>query len=180
MGELIGWLMQDDQEDLYGLAFALALNAVFLTLIALLLWPLDRSAMTLTLAKGYVVFWVIVSVTALALFSAHKLLRVDLYARADAHMISNLLVGGLMQAGWSAFAALAVRNPAAAAPVWAALLLYAVGLLSCFVAFNVVSGFYTGQIYRIINLPLALISFVVFGAWPALGRLTYGRFFELF
>lgn len=172
--------MRDEQEDLYGLVFALALNAVFLALVALLLWPLGRSALTLTLAKGYVLFWVVVSVTAIALFSAHKLFRVELCARADAHMISNLLVGGLMQAGWSAFAALVVRNSAAAAPVWAAVILYAVGVLSCFVAFNVVSGFYTGQIYRIINLPLALICFVVFGVWPALGRLTYGRFFELF
>jgi len=180
MGEFTRWLTHDDQNDLYGLVFALALNVVFLALIALLLWPLDRAAMNFPLAKGYLLFWVIVTVTALALFSAHKILRVDMYSHADAHMISNLLVGGVAQAGWSAFAALVVHNFAAAAPVWVVLILYLVGGLSCFVAYNIVSSFYQGQIYRIINLLLALVSYIIFSIWPTIGRLTYGRFFDLF
>ncbi len=180
MGELIGWLMRDEQKDLYGVVFAFALNVVCLLLIALLLWPLDRRAVTFSLAKGYVLFWVIVSVTALALFSVHKIFRVDLYTHADAHLLSNLAVGALMQAGWSAFAALVVHGSAAAAPVWVALILYPVGILSCFVAFNIVSAFYAGQIYRMINLLLAVVSFIVFSVWPTLARLTYGRFFDLF
>ena len=180
MGELIKWLMHDEQKDLYEIVFALVLNVVLLALIALLLWPLGRAVMTFSLAKGYLLFWVVVSVTALALFSVHKLLRVDMYSHADAHMISNLVVGGLMQAGWSAFAALVVHNFAAGAPVWVVLILYLVGTLSCFVAFNIVSAFYQGQIYRIINLLLALVSFIMFSIWPPLGRLTYGRFFDLF
>lgn len=182
MGELIRWLMDEDQKTLYGIVFAIVLNIVFLALLALLLWPLDSATMAFRLAKGYVLFWIIVSVTALALSYVHKIFRVNIYDHADAYVNSNLAVSCFLQVGWSAFAALVVDSLVAVAgtPLWLVLIFYLAGILSCFVAFNIVSAFYHGQIYRIISLPLAFVSFIIFSVWPASGRLTYGRFFNLF
>jgi hypothetical protein len=59
-------------------------------------------------------------------------------------------------------------------------ILYLVGVLSCLIAFFAVSSFYQGHVYKLVSLPLALLSFIVFGVWPAGGRLMYGWFFELF
>jgi hypothetical protein len=86
----------------------------------------------------------------------------------------------LLQAGWSAFAALTVRGFVAGAPAWLALILHLVGALSCLVAFFAVSSFYQGHIYKLISLPLALVGYVVFSAWTPGARALFGWFFDLF
>jgi len=58
--------------------------------------------------------------------------------------------------------------------------LYFTGLLSCYVAFNVVSAFYTGQIYKLVNLAVALVSFAAFCVWPSAARASFGWFFRIF
>ena len=91
-------------------------------------------------------------------------------------MNSNLAVSCLLQIGWSSFAAFTVHSFAAGAPLWLAVVLYLVGVISCLVAFFVVSAFYQGHIYKLISLPLTLISFIVFSVWPAGARMIYGSF----
>jgi hypothetical protein len=180
MGQFAKWLLHDDQRELFDYLYANVLNVVFLALAALLLWPLGRAALALRLAKGYWVFWGVLLLTAAALIQFRRVFRVDLETRYDGYVISALAVSGILQAGWSAFAALTVRDFAAAAPVWVAVLLYAVGVLSCWVACAAVSALYMGSLYRLVNLPLAAVSFALFGAWPAAGRALYGWFFDLF
>jgi hypothetical protein len=180
MGEVAKWLLHDDQKELFEFLFAGTLNIVFLALMALLLWPLGRALMALRMAKGFWVFWVVMYVTAVVALRLRRMFRVDIDSHYDAYVISALVVSGFLQAGWSAFAAHIVQSFVAGAPVWVACGLYLAGLLSCHVAFNVVSAFYGGQLYRLVNLPLALISFVVFSVWPAGGRAVYGWFFDLF
>ena len=65
-------ILREDQKEFFGYLFAIVLNAVFLVLIALLLWPLGKATMTLQSAKGYWIFWTAVIATAclLALFHA--------------------------------------------------------------------------------------------------------------
>lgn len=179
MGEFAKWLLHEDQKELFEYLYANALNIVFLALASLVLWPLGRASMALTLAKGYWVFWSIVILTAVLVALFQRAFRVDMYSHFDAYVISGLVSGGFMQAGWSAFAALTVHGFVPDAPAWVAAVLYAVGALSCFVAFAVVSAFYMGHIYRYVNLPLALVSFVVFSVWPAAGRWIYGWFFDI-
>jgi hypothetical protein len=118
--------------------------------------------------------------TAMLVLVLQRLLRVDTDSPSDAYIISGLVVGGVIQAGWSAFAALAVRGSAAGTPLWLAALLYFVGLLSSWVAFNIVSAFYMGSIYRTTNLMLAPASYVLFCLWPAAGRALYGWFFDFY
>lgn len=180
MKQIIDWLMEDEQKYLFEVVFAAVVNLIFLALAALLLWPLGRAALALTLAKGYVVFWLTVRATAGVLDMLQRAFRVNLYDHSDAYIVSGLAVGGLTQAGWSAYAALAVRNFTADASAGAAVALYAVGTLSCLAAFYVVSAFYQGHIYKLTNIILALLGFALFAAWPAGARTSFGWYFDFF
>lgn len=151
MGAFIDWLLHDDQKDLFEFLVALSLNLLFLALAALVLWPLGRLPLAIALAKGFGVLWIAVWAT-----------------------------GGGLQMGWSAFAALTVSDLGAGASFWTAAILAVVGALACLAAYYVVSSVYQGAIYRLVNLPLALISFLVFSVWPASARALYGWFFQLF
>jgi hypothetical protein len=173
MGEIIHWLIHDDQKGLYNFLFALALNILFLILAALLLWLLGDPTLAGRLAKGYGALWIVIVVVTILLGYTHRLFRVNLYDHANVYVISCLVVSGVVQAGWSAFAALAAHDSAMAA------VSYLVAFLSCYIAFVVITSFYQGVIYGIFNLPLALASFIVFSLWPASADLLYGWFFQL-
>ena len=180
MGEFAKWLLHEDQKELFDYLFALVLNAVFLALTALLLWPLGRTTMTLHLAKGYWIFWSAVIVTASVLVLFQRLFRMDLDSHFDAYVISGLAVSAFVQVGWSAFVAPIVQSAVAGTPVWLMVTLYAIGVISCYVASVIVGAFYMGSLYRMVNPILAIISFILFSVWPTAGGLIYGWFFDLF
>lgn len=179
MGAFAKWLMRDEQRELFDLLFAVALNVLFLALVALALWPLGRAKVAFHLAQGYGIFWFVMDVAFLLLVLFRRILRVEMETNFDAYVISALVVSVFLQAGWSAFAALSVHSFVDGAPVAVAVLLYLVGVASCYIAFVVVSSVYAGHIYKLINLPLAFVSFIVFSVWPRAGRLAYGWFFIL-
>ena len=82
------------------------------------------------------------------------------------------------RSGWSGRQCAALKMRSAIGPVAAAF--YVVGFLSSYVACAVVAVYYSGQIYRYVNIPLACAGFVVFSLWPAAARFLYGWFFDLF
>ena len=180
MREWERWLLHEDQKELFEFLFAGALSLFFVGLAALVLWPLGDARLALRFAKGGVVLWVVLLVTFLLLAFVHRKLKVDIYSHGDAYVISTAVVGAVVQTGWSAFAALAVRDFASSAGTWAAALLYFTGLLSCYVAYTAVSAFYTGQIYKLVNLAVALVGYALFCVWPAAARAAFGWFFRLF
>ena len=180
MGELAKWLLRDEQKELFEFLFAAAQHLLFIALAALILWPLGDAWLALRFAKGGLVLWVVLFVTAVVLATVQRKLRVDLYSHTDAYVISSALLSAFLQAGWSAFAALAVRDFASAANIWPAVVLYFTGLLSCYVAFNVVSAFYTGHIYKFINLAVAAVAYALFCLSPTAARAVYGWFFRFF
>jgi len=180
MREWERWLLHEDQKELFNFLFAAALCLFFVGVAALALWPLGYAALALRFAKGGVVLWVVLFVTFGALAFAHRKLKMDIYSHADAFVVSTAVVGAIIQTGWSAFAALAVRDFTPSAGAWASAVLYFVGLLSCYVAYTAVSAFYTGQIYKLINLAVALAGFALFCLCPAGARAAYGWFFRLF
>jgi hypothetical protein len=159
---------------------ALALNLGFVALVALLLLPLGKAALALCLTKGYGVLWLVTVLTAVALHLVQKSFRVDTDTHYDALVVSNLAHAVFLLTGWSAFAALTVRSFVSGAPLWVAAILWLVGLLSSHVAFVILSSFYPGRVYKVVNAPAALISFLVFAVYPAGGRALYGWFFNLF
>lgn len=180
MGQFAKWLLQEEQKEFFDYLFAIVLNAVFLLLVALLLWPMGRVGMAWRLAKAYWIFWTAVIVIASLVALAHRIFRMDLYSHANAYVIIGLITGGFLQIGWSAFVALIIYNATAGASVWMVIILYAVGVVSCWVAAVIVAAFYLGTLYRMVNLALAIASFVVFSVWPATGSAIYGWFFKLF
>ena len=173
MGDLIRWLLHDDQNDLFNYLFAVVLNVVFLGLAALLLWPLDRTAMVLELARGYLIFWIVLGLTGGLVYCVRRLLRVDIDSHFDAYVISALMVSGLIQAAWSPYAAITVDAFIPAASVWTSAILHGVGVLACYIAYVAVSAFYMGSLYRFVNLGVALLSYIVFAVWPATGQTIY-------
>ena len=174
------WLLHEDQKGLFEFLFAAALCLFFGVLAALALWPVGGASLALRFAKGGLVLWVVLFVTFFVLAFVQRKLKVDIHSHGDAYVISSAAVGAVIQTGWSAFAALAVRDFASTAGTWAAVVLYFAGLLSCYVAYTVVSAFYTGQIYKLVNLAAALVGFALFCLWPAGAQAAYGWFFRLF
>lgn len=179
MGDFSRWLLHDDQKELFEYLYATVLNVVFLLLATLLLWSVDKTAMALQLAKGYWVFWIVLILTAVLVTVVQRLFRVDIDSHVNAYVFSALAVGGFLQTGWSAFAALTVDSFVAGAPGWIVAILYGVGILSCYIAYAAVSALYVGSLYRLVNLGIAVVSFVIFSVWPAAGSAIYGWFFEL-
>lgn len=175
----MSWLMADEQEELFEHVWAVVLNVTFLGLAALVLWPVGRAAFALTLGKGFWVFWCALYLTVILVVIFRRVFRVDMDTHFDAYVLSAVAASAPLQAGWSAFAALAARETAGGSSLAAAAVVYFLGLLSCWIAFGIVSTQYGGTIYRRINLPLGVASFAVFCVWPAAGRTLFGWFFDL-
>jgi hypothetical protein len=159
---------------------AVALCLLFPAAAALALWPAGRAGVGLRLFKGFCVYWLVVLVVFVAAAWVQRRLRVDLYSHPDAFVVSNLLVSGVLMIGWTAFAALAAREAAAGAGPVLAAGLYLVGLLSGVVACQVLGSVYSGHVYKFACLLLACAGFVAFAVWPAAGRATFGRLFDIF
>src|SRR5687767_13693021 len=180
MGQFSKWLLHEDQKELFDYLFAVVLNVSFLAITALLLWPMGQAVLTWRLTKGYWAFYVVLFWTAILLLILQRRLRVDMYSHYDAYVISGLVLSGVIQAGWSAFAALLIRDFTASASIWIDIVLYGVGVFSCYVACAIVAAFYMGSIYRFTNLLIAMATFVLFSISPVAARVMYGWFFDLF
>jgi hypothetical protein len=178
MGQFSKWLLHEDQREFFDYLFALIVNIVFVALIALLLWPLGRVNMAVRLAKAYWMFWAVLIATSAVLALVQRYFRIDLYKRYNAYVISGLALSGIVQIGWSAFAAPVVRSFATNASFWVAIVLYGAGLVSAYVASVIVGSYYRGSLYRMANAALAILSFIVFSVWPTAGLAIYGWFFR--
>jgi hypothetical protein len=159
---------------------AVALCLLFPALVALALWPAGMAGAGLRLLKGFGVFWLVALVVYLVVAFVQRRLRVDLYSHPDAFVVSNILVSGILMAGWTAFAAVAARDAAAGAGMLLAAGLYLAGFLSGVVACQVLGSFYSGHVYKFACLILACVCFPAFAAWPSAARALFGWFFERF
>lgn len=173
MSGLGQWLLKDEQKTLFDCLFAAVLAIVFLALAALVLWPLRALGLVPELAIGYGVLWVVVGASAVLTAFAQKLLRIDIDSSFNAYVISGLVVSGLIQVAWCAFAAVALEPYVTAAGAWGAALLYLIGFVSCYVALMTLAAFYAGAIYRFVNLGIALIAYVLFSIFPGAARAIY-------
>ena len=170
----------EHRKELQEILIALLINALFLGMIALLLWPLGQASAALALAKGYGVLWLLLVASILVLLLIEQLTRLNADDHFTTYVSINLAVSVVLTAGWAAFAALTVGRAAADASAFTAGSLYVVGFLSCYLAFAVATSFYMGSIYKVVTLPLGLVGFIVFAVWPSLGRMLFGWFFALF
>lgn len=155
------------------------LEAGLLALIALLLWPLGHLRLAVSLAKGMGLFYLLNWVVGVALAIVYRRFRFNLDDHGRRFLYTNLAVSGLLTAGWSAFAALAVDGAAEGAPVWRAAVLYVIGLFSVHMAYTVLGLWYSGSYYRYRNLPLGAAAFVLFALWPPAARFLFGWLFRV-
>lgn len=176
----MSWQREPDQKTIWELIVAGLLLVVFLALAALVLWPLGKAVLVLQLAKGYGLFWIVLSFTWWVLNLGQRMLRVESDPPSTAYVFTNLGLSAFLQMGWSAFAALAVGRLIPDSSTAQAVGLHLAGFLSSLVASVIVGAFYQGTLYKFVNGPLALISYIVFAVGPALGRAIYGWFFNLF
>jgi hypothetical protein len=133
-------------------------------LAAAALWPAGLAWVGLRLLKGFGLFWLVVFVVYASASRVQRRLRVDLYSHANAFVASNLIVGGVLTFGWTAFAAQSARGASAGAGAWAVGLLYLFGLLSCVAACQVVGSFYNGHVYKFACLTVACAGFALCAA----------------
>jgi hypothetical protein len=178
MGQFSKWLLHEDQNEFFDYLFALVVNLLFVALLMLLLWPLGRLNMAIRLAKGFWMFWTVLIATSAVLALVQRYFQIDLDEHYNAYVISGLVLSGIVQIGWSAFAAPVVGSFAANASVWVAIVLYGAGAVSAYVASVVVGSYYSGSLYRMVNPALAILSFVVFSVWPTAGLAIYGWLFR--
>lgn len=180
MGQFSKWLLHENQKELFDYLFANVLNVLFLAVTALVLWPMGQAITSWRLAKGYWIFCIVLIWTAIIFSLFQRLFRIDMDSHYDIYVITGLLVSGVLQVGWSAFAALIIHASFATAPVSIDVVLFIVGLISSYLACALVSAFYMGSIYRTVNLVLAILSYLIFILWPTSARVLYGWFFDLF
>ena len=166
-------LSDDEQTDLFNNLFAGILCVVFLMVTALILWPMGKFGLVVRFASGFGLLWLALSITALFLLLFRHVFRVDIDSHFDAYVISALVLSCFWQTCWSAFVVLAIRSFVSDG-IWSNVVLYLIGLVSCLVAFYDVASFYQGYIYRSVNAPLAVVSFIVFSVWPNLARMLFG------
>jgi hypothetical protein len=171
---------EEAREAVIGVWIADALVLAFVVIVTLLLWPLDRAGLGLTLGMGFLVLHLATWAMAFVVMRlVHRIFRIDDDTNFSAWLLTNLAASAFLLVVFSAFAALAVRGSAEGAPVWVAAILYVVGLLASWMAYTLVSAFYSGSAYRYKNLPITALSFVLFAAWPAAARFLFGWFFAL-
>lgn len=162
---MIDWILADEQRPLYEFLVALAVNLVFLLIVTLIVLPLDRFELARRLAFGYVVFWIALAVTVFLLILGQKILRLGEYSHFNTFVFSNFAHLLVLLAFWSAYAALIASSSGAGAPVWVAVVMYALCFLSCGIASTITGAFYFGTLYRVIALPFALVTFIIFAFW---------------
>lgn len=167
------------REAALDLGVALGINAGFLGIVALVLWGLGQAALAGRLAWGYGLLWLLLVASLLLVTLVERIFRLNVDDHFTAVVTLNAAVCAVLVAGWSAFAALAVRAAALGVPLWRAAVLYGLGVAAGYVAFAVATAFYSGSIYKLISLPLALVGFVLFAVWPAAARALFGWFFGL-
>lgn len=180
MGAFAKWLVHEDQKDLFEDLYSSLVNLLFIGFAVLLFWFLGRLDFAVRLMKGYWVFWIVLPTAAVLLVLFQRIFRVDLDSHPDAYIISGIAVSGFLHAGWSAFAALTSVQYSVGTSIWLKILIYVSGFISSYVSFGLISVYFTGSIYRTINLPLCAGSFALFSLWPAAARFIYGWFFDLF
>lgn len=172
-------ITEGDRKTLWETIAAGLFLVIFLAVAALSLWPAGKAILALRLGKGYALFWVVLALASWVVNLMFRIFRVESDPPSSPYVFTNIAVSAFLQMGWSAFAALTVTGFLAGASTGLIIGLHAAGFVSSLGASLIVGVFYQGTLYKFVNGPLALISYIVFALWPATGRAIYGWFFAL-
>jgi predicted ABC-type exoprotein transport system permease subunit len=149
-------------------------NLIVLVVLAAILLPAGRWRLLWELTRAFAVLWGVLLLAAWLMHFIQRKLRVEDDPPSDAYLLSNAAVGVLLLVAWGGYTALLVRGSAAGAPLWAAVVVHAAGVLAAHAAFSAVCAVYHGSFYRLINLAAAIGAFAGFAAWPPAARALFG------
>lgn len=152
---------------------------------------MGKAMFAFELAKGFGVFWVVIMISIVLMLLIERTLKISPDTHFNAYVFSNLVFSIFIMMGWAAFVGVTLSNieglsfwritffDVESLSFWIRMSLYIIGFLSCYIAFAVLTSFYSGNIFKVVNLPLALVSYLIFAIWPVAGRMLYGWFFTL-
>jgi hypothetical protein len=152
-----------------------------LAYLLLLLVPglvLGRVELVWALGKGFGLLWVFLALEQAVQGVVQKTLRLSELEHLGLVVFNLLLVLGVCLV-WSGFVAVRVVQAVQGTGWWGAGLLYGLGLVGAWLGFGVVTGFFTGTLYRLAGLVVTALSFVGFVLFPALAQGLFGWLFVL-
>ena len=123
---------------------------------------MDQAARAGRLAGGLALFTLIIAVAAWLSAIVQRLFRIEDDPPSNAFVIMNAATSGILQLGWSAYAARAAGTFAAGAPLGITITVHVIAFLSSFLSSVLVGAFYTGHLYKMVNAVLAVAGYVVF------------------
>jgi hypothetical protein len=146
--ELKGYLEQ--------VLIALAVTGVFLLVAGVLLALFGSFGALAELALGFAVLWGCVLGAAAIAAAITRLFRLNPYDTSWRFVVLHLLSTVPIALGWSAFAAAWARAGGGGVG------LYALGLLSCYIALQIVTALASGQLYQLVCFFVGVAGFVAF------------------
>lgn len=138
---------------------SLAVTCVFLLVAGALLALFGSFGALQSLAAGIGLLWSCVLGAALVAAAITRLFRLNPYDTFLRFLSLHLLGTVPLMLGWSAYASSWARAGAAAGP---SVLFYALGIVSCYIALEIVTTLARGQVYRLACLVAGLAGFAAF------------------
>ena len=164
----------DLRELALSLITALGINILFLGVAALVYWLLSVPQMIGRLALGFAVLWGSLLVVVALSQVIQTVFRLNLYDHYLRYVLMNLLFSALPLLGFCAFAALQVHQVVAGFSIGGGITLFVIGFLACYTAHAIVTTFFHGQLYALINAGLGLCGYLVCAFWPGAARALFG------
>lgn len=146
--------------------FALLLNVVYFCIFWAIHQLLATELSTKDILVGNLILWLILVVSILLVTSFCKIFRLSIDHNVP--LLTNILIVVLVLLFSSCFIAWHTQSSFENLTLWKQRFLHVFGFLYAYLAFAVVTSFYTGNIFKILGLAVALISYLVFAFSPNL------------
>jgi hypothetical protein len=154
---------------------ALAVLA-YLSVALLATLMLGRIELAWVLAKGFLMLWVFLYLEQIVQAIVQKTFHLSELEHLGVVLFNLFLTVGFCLA-WSAFLALEVTR---AANGWLGVgVLHLLGLVGAWLGFGVITSFFTGTLYRMTGLAVAVLGYGGFAIFPASAQDIFGWFFAL-
>jgi hypothetical protein len=146
--------------------FALLLNLIYFCIFWIVHQFLSTDLNTQSILIGNVILWIILIVTIQLMTWFCKIFRFTL--QDNIPLFTNILIVVILLLFSSFFISWHTQDSFANLTLWKQRFLHVFGFLYAYLTFAVVTGFYTGNIFKIIGLFVSVISYFIFSFFPEL------------
>lgn len=138
------------------------INILFVAIAAWVCWLMGHVAFIGPLVLGFVGLWaaMIVITTLLAVIARYNR-QFNMYDRAALYLGANIITSAVPLLAFVAYIVMQAHQAVLGAGWIERLALYGVGFLASYIAHAIVTVFFNGQLYAIINLFIALIGYLL-------------------